>query len=130
GRSAGLQGQGDIMIKTSGTRPRSIERSALPLYRQIKNLIVSRIRSGEWAPGGQIPSESELVRTLNVSRMTANRALRELTAEGYLVRVQGVGTFVAKETPQGALVEIRSISDEIRECGGMHSCNVLILREE
>ncbi|KHG49472.1 histidine utilization repressor domain protein [Enterobacter hormaechei subsp. xiangfangensis] len=47
------------------------------------------------------------------ARMTINRALRELTDEGLLVRLQGVGTFVAEPKGQSALFEIRSIADEI-----------------
>ncbi|MCQ4034039.1 GntR family transcriptional regulator, partial [Klebsiella pneumoniae] len=43
-----------------------------------------------------IPSEAELVAQFGFSRMTINRALRELTDEGLLVRLQGVGTFVAE----------------------------------
>jgi DNA-binding GntR family transcriptional regulator len=45
--------------------------------------------------------------------MTINRALRELTDEGLLVRLQGVGTFVAEPKGQSALFEVRSIADEI-----------------
>ena len=52
------------------------------------------IRSGAWAPGARVPSENELVESFGISRMTANRALRELTADGFLARVPGVGTFV------------------------------------
>lgn len=50
----------------------------------------------------QIASETELVNILIVSRMTVNRALRELTAEGRLIRIQGRGTFVAKKSPVNA----------------------------
>jgi GntR family histidine utilization transcriptional repressor len=62
--------------------------------------------------------------------MTVNRALRELTAEGRLVRIQGVGTFVAAPKPVSPLVKIRSIDEEIREQGGRYSCRVLRLTRE
>ena len=62
--------------------------------------------------------------------MTANRALRELTAEGQLIRLQGVGTFVAPRKPQSVLLEIRSIADEIKNRGGVHSCEILLLTAE
>ena len=68
----------------------------LPLYASVKRSILDRIRSGEWASGHRIPSESELVAELGVSRMTVNRALRELSMEGVLVRMQGLGSFVAE----------------------------------
>ncbi len=101
-----------------------------PLYQKVKNFIEDKIASGHWPPDSRIPSENELVRTLGVSRMTANRALRELAAEGQLVRLQGVGTFVAPRKPQSALLEIRSIADEIRQRGGVHSCEILLLKAE
>ena len=101
-----------------------------PLYLQVREYIEDRIRSGAWEPGARIPSENSLVQSLGISRMTINRALRELTAEGCLVRLQGVGTFVAKQKPQTALMEIKSIADEIRESGGIHSCDIHLLQEE
>ncbi len=107
-----------------------VQRRPLPMYEQIKQLVLERIRSGEWRPDDQIPSENEMVEKLGISRMTVNRALRELTSEGHLIRVQGVGTFVAKAKPQAALLEIRSIADEIRQRGGVYSCNIHLLREE
>lgn len=104
--------------------------SPQPLYQKVKNFVEEKIVSGHWPPDSRIPSENELVQTLGVSRMTANRALRELTAEGQLVRLQGVGTFVAPRKPQSALLEIRSIADEIRQRGGEHSCEILLLEAE
>ena len=71
---------------------------AQPLYARVKEHIRDNIRSGAWGAGHRVPSENELVESFRISRMTANRALRELTAEGFLSRVPGVGTFV-KEAP-------------------------------
>jgi GntR family histidine utilization transcriptional repressor len=62
--------------------------------------------------------------------MTVNRALRELTTDGHLVRLQGVGTFVASPKPQSALLEIKSVANEIRERGGSHSSKVLLVARE
>ncbi|MDX1737666.1 MAG: histidine utilization repressor [Alphaproteobacteria bacterium] len=97
-----------------------------PRYKQIKDHIIHHIRSGEWAADSQIPSENELLKQLGVSRMTVNRAVRELTNEGVLRRVQGLGTFVAGPQPQSVLLELRNIADEIKERGNQHSCEVLI----
>jgi GntR family histidine utilization transcriptional repressor len=101
-----------------------------PLYQQVKQHIVRRIDGGGLRPGMRIESEAELVDLLGVSRMTVNRALRELTAEGRLTRLQGKGTFVAQRKPQSALLEIESIDKVIRARGGMHSCTVHLLQEE
>ncbi len=106
------------------------DQRGLPLYRQVKEHILEGIRAGALKPGMKIESENDLVKTLRVSRMTVNRALRELTAEGKLTRIQGSGTFIAQVKPQSALLEIRSIADEIKERGGEYSCDVHLLQEE
>jgi GntR family histidine utilization transcriptional repressor len=98
-----------------------------PLYEQIKHLVLEQIDSGGWGPAQRIPSENELVNRVGASRMTVNRALRELTAAGYLVRVQGVGTFVADRRAQGHPLAIRNIADEIAARGHLHSARVLLL---
>lgn len=66
-----------------------------PLYRQIKNLIVQALDSGEWLPGQTIPSEQELALRFGVSQGTVRKAVDELAAENILVRRQGKGTFVS-----------------------------------
>jgi GntR family histidine utilization transcriptional repressor len=101
-----------------------------PLYQKVKAFILEQVDNGRLKPNSRVPSENELVQTLEVSRMTVNRALRELTAEGRLVRVQGVGTFVAPDKPQSALLEIVSIAEEIRRRGGVHNSKVQLLQSE
>ena len=100
----------------------------LPRYSRVKRMITERIDSGEWQPRHRIPSESELVRDLGVSRMTINRALRELTSEGFLIRMQGVGTFVAEAKAHTALLEVHNIADEIAARGHRHSSKILELK--
>jgi GntR family histidine utilization transcriptional repressor len=98
-----------------------------PLYRQVKRHILERIGSGDLGEGAQVPSENELTRSLGVSRMTAHRALRELTHEGVLRRVRGAGSYVAAAKPESALFEIGDIAEEISRRGGRHSADVLQL---
>jgi GntR family histidine utilization transcriptional repressor len=62
--------------------------------------------------------------------MTANRALRELASEGELVRIQGVGSFVAERKGYSALFEVRNIAEEIAERGNAHEASVVVLAEE
>ncbi len=104
--------------------------SPWPLYQQVKNLIQRRINSNHWLPGAKIPSENELVESLGISRMTINRAIRELTSEGHLTRKRGAGTFVAAKKPQFAFLEIKSIADEIAAWGGLHASEVIKLERE
>lgn len=66
-----------------------------PLYRQIRQLIVSALDQGEWKPGELIPSEMDLAVRFQVSQGTVRKAIDELAAENLLVRRQGKGTFVA-----------------------------------
>lgn len=98
-----------------------------PIFQQIKDYLVGEIASGRWKEGDLVPSEQALVRQFGVSRMTVNRAVRELTAEQVLVRRQGSGTYVAPQKYQATLVEIRNIADEIRARGRQHASRVLAL---
>jgi GntR family histidine utilization transcriptional repressor len=100
----------------------------LARYQRVKNHICERVEQGVWQPGQRVTSENELVRELGVSRMTVNRALRELAAEGYLTRVQGVGTFVADQPAQSEVVQIRNIADEIHDRGHVHRSDLRELR--
>lgn len=98
-----------------------------PLYQHIKDAIRSRIVSGAWTEGFRVPSENALLAEFRVSRMTVHRALRELTAEGLLRRVQGLGTFVSGRRPVVSLVELRSIAEEIAARGNRHDGRVIEL---
>jgi GntR family histidine utilization transcriptional repressor len=60
-----------------------------PLYLKVKRHILDNIGSGKWAVSARVPSENEIVKKFGVSRMTANRALKELSDEGVLVRIAG-----------------------------------------
>lgn len=99
-----------------------------PLYQQVKRLVVEGIRNGDF-DGARVPSEAYLVKRLNVSRMTVHRALRELKAEGVIVRVPGRGTFVSAEKPRTTLLETQDIAEEIRGRGSAWSCRVVTLRQ-
>ncbi len=103
---------------------------AVPLYQQVKDYVFDHVASGEWIEGDRVPSENELVRKLGASRMTVNRALRELTTEGVLRRVQGLGTFVDHGKVQSAILEIRNIADEIHERGHAHRAEPHSVNEE
>lgn len=100
--------------------------TATPLYQKVKDHILARIESGDLPVDARAPSESELVQTLGVSRMTANRALNELAKEGLLVRIAGSGTFVADRRARGELFVLRDIAVELAERGHEHSADVLV----
>lgn len=65
-----------------------------PKYVIIKNTLIQKIENGVYLPGDAIPSDNELMRTLNVSKSTITQALKELATDGYIIRQQGKGSFV------------------------------------
>src|SRR3977135_4090244 len=91
--------------------------SLQPLYLQVKRHILDNIGSGKWGTSARVPSENDIVKSFGVSRMTANRALRELRDEGVLVRIAGVGSFVADRHARAHPLEIRGIAVEIPDRG-------------
>lgn len=102
----------------------------MPAYEQVKAWIRQRISSGEWRPGDPVPSEAALTAQFGISRMTGNRALRELAAEGLVTRVQGSGTRVAELHRISSRLVIRDIREEIAERGHAHTTRVLTVAEE
>jgi len=105
----------------------SLTTTAAPLYEKVKLYVLDMIESGKWSTENRLPGEPELARQLGISRMTINRALRELADESIVDRVPGVGTFVASGKPVAAAVEIHHIADVIRGRGQTYSCNVIEL---
>jgi GntR family histidine utilization transcriptional repressor len=104
-----------------------IAQDSTPIFQRIKDYLVGEIATGRWKEGDLVPSEQALVRQFGVSRMTVNRAVRELTAEQVLVRRQGAGTYVAPQKYQATLVEIRNIADEVRARGHEHASRPRLL---
>ena len=120
------------MSAASKSRPAPQHRHAAPagapamaLYQQVKDFIARRIQEGVWRAGDKLPSENDLVNQFHVSRMTVNRALRELMEQGRIVRVAGVGSFVAEDKPQSTLLQIANLASEIRQRGHDYRCDVL-----
>lgn len=101
-----------------------------PAYERIKRIISTRIRAGQWKEGDRLPSEHQLVAALGVSRMTVNRALRELADSGAIVRSMGVGSFVAETKAVSPLLEVRNIADEVQRRGHRHSTRMISLVAE
>ncbi|QEA12756.1 histidine utilization repressor [Comamonas flocculans] len=98
-----------------------------PAFQVIKEHVLRQIHEGRWREGDAIPGEEALAREFGVSRMTVNRALRELSSEQVLERVQGSGTFVAQQKFLATLVELRNIADEIAARGHRHSSELQLL---
>ncbi|MGH9429041.1 MAG: GntR family transcriptional regulator, partial [Terriglobia bacterium] len=63
---------------------------------QLKNILVEKIKTGEYIPGEKIPSERDLSEIYGVSRISARQTLTEMIAADYLFRIPGKGTFVER----------------------------------
>ena len=98
-----------------------------PQYLRVQTYLRDGITAGRWVAGDLLPSESELVQRFGVSRMTVNRALRELHQDGLLERVQGVGTFVAQLHRISSTLTVRDVHEEIAERGHQHGSRVQVI---
>ena len=99
-------------------------------YAQVKQHLKSGLESGRWPAGALMPSEADLVAEFGVSRMTVNRALRELQAEGLVQRTQGVGTFAAPLHRVSSQLTLRDLHEEIESRGHRHAAQVQLQRAE
>ncbi len=115
---------------TATTFVKPDSKPALPAFQIIKNTLLKEIQSGKWKEGAAIPAETTLAEQFGVSRMTVNRAVRELTSEQILNRIQGSGTYVAQQKYQATLVEIKSIAEEIRARSHAHRSELHELKAE
>lgn len=91
----------------------------IPLYYQVKESLLKKIKSRQFNVGDLIPSESELQQNYRVSRITIRRAVQELVLEGLLYTQQGKGTFVSKPKASQELNLISSWAETMTALG-MH----------
>jgi GntR family transcriptional regulator len=90
--------------------------SATPLYLQLSNKLAAAIHSGVWQPDEALPSERTLSEQLNISRVTARKAIDILCERGLLTRKQGSGTFITPKLEQ-PLSRLTNFSEELRQRG-------------
>ncbi len=95
-----------------------IERTnSVPLYLQLKNKIKKEIRTGILKPGDKLPSEAQLQKEYHMSRVTVRSAMEELTAEGYVIKVQGKGSFVAQSDMLRLPIGVTSFTEDAKMQG-------------
>ncbi|MBF0507012.1 MAG: GntR family transcriptional regulator [Nitrospirae bacterium] len=85
------------------------------LYIQLTRIFLDEIRSGNWERGRQIFTEEELCKQYNVSKITVRQAINNLVDEGYLIKVQGKGTFANSELPVAGLVMKTRLTEDTFE---------------
>lgn len=92
--------------------------STLPLYHQVKQILLARVRADDLGPGARVPGDNELCRSLGVSRSVVRQALAELEVEGVVVRVKGRGTYVAPpRTAEHLVARLTGLHEEMTARG-------------
>ena len=115
-------------LKISMTKVKRDMTKTVPAYQRIKNAILDNIHSGKWQAGAAISTEMALAEEFGVSRMTVNRALKELSEERVLERRQGSGTFVAQQQFNHTFVEVRNIAQDLKSANRDYQAQVLSKR--
>ncbi|MEM5594472.1 GntR family transcriptional regulator [Niallia circulans] len=81
-----------------------------PLYQQIQNKIIERIKDGKWRVGDRVPSEKDLMDEFHVSQITTKNALAGLADQGIVERIKGKGTFVIESSFTGSMARNQTSS--------------------
>lgn len=96
-----------------------------PLYYQIQQRLMDRIRSGNLRAGDPLESEEDLAGRYQVSRMTARQALQDLKAQGYAYSVKGRGTFVSRPKMEKNILHLQGFTEEMKLLGFKPGSRVL-----
>ena len=91
--------------------------SIVPLYKQLKDLLLQEIKEGIYKANQKIPTELELREKYQISRMTVRKALAELVEEGVLAKKQGKGTFVCQRKVTKDMKKLQSFSEMCAHMG-------------
>ncbi len=83
------------------------------LYIQLTRLFLEQITSGSWQLGQKIPTEDELCRKYDVSKITIRQAINNLVSDGYLMKIQGKGTFVTSVLPVVGIAMKTTLTEEM-----------------
>ncbi|GAA0180574.1 GntR family transcriptional regulator [Clostridium sediminicola] len=96
-----------------------------PLYIQLKEEILKKIKNEDWKTNSKIPSEKDLMDEYNVGRATVREAITLLVNDGYLEKRQGIGTFVMKKEAYFGFEPLISISYSLNNNGVQHHNKVI-----
>ncbi|MCM3570565.1 GntR family transcriptional regulator [Neobacillus mesonae] len=89
----------------------------IPLYIQVKDILIRRIQDKVWAPNALIPTEQELMKEFSVSRTTIRQSISILVKDGLLEKKQGKGTIVRPRQLTGSLGILKGFAEEVAESG-------------
>jgi GntR family transcriptional regulator len=102
--------------------------SNVPLYSQLKHIIIRKIESGDYPEASKIPSEQELCELYDISRPTVRQAISELTNNGILYKEKGKGTFVAKSKSKVNIKDYSGFTDSILDSSNPGQLNIQSIR--
>ena len=96
-----------------------------PLWLQIRRALASAIVAGVWPAGARVPTEAALTACYVASRMTVNKALASLAAEGLVERRTRIGTIVTSRASERPVLEIWDVADTVRRMGARYGYRLL-----
>jgi GntR family transcriptional regulator len=99
--------------------------SFTPIYFQIQTQLLHKIQSGQLRAGDPLPSEEELGRIFEVSRMTARHALQALKSQGFASRHKGQGTFVSQPRVEKDIAHLAGFTAEMNALGMRPTSRIL-----
>lgn len=103
----------------------------IPLYYQLKSIILKNISNGNLKPGDMLPTEMEFLEIYGISRATIRQAIKELVNDGYVYRVKSKGTFVAKpKVWQEYISSVHASHQMISQQNMVPTTRILVLEEE
>jgi GntR family transcriptional regulator len=103
-------------------------KGGIPLYYQIMRNLKEQIVSGKLAPGGRLPSEADLTRHFQVSRVVIRQALKILEDQALIVRVKGKGTYVSEAVAEDATPRISGSLEDLIHIGADTTIKVVEFR--
>ncbi|WP_069649032.1 GntR family transcriptional regulator [Caloranaerobacter ferrireducens] len=101
----------------------------IPLYIQLKEELLKKIREGIWEVETQIPTEKKLMKEYNVGRATVREAISLLVKEGYVYRKKGIGTFVASKQPSLGFEPLISLTYSLK-ARGIKANNIVVEKKQ
>jgi GntR family transcriptional regulator len=112
-------------VQSSFYAPSLNKNGFIPLYHQIQQALIEQIQVGQLRVGDCLPSEYELARSYQVSRMTARQALHLLKSRGYALSQKGRGTYVTRPKLEKNIMHLRGFTEEMTQRGMMPSSRLL-----
>ncbi|MCC5913396.1 MAG: GntR family transcriptional regulator [Balneolaceae bacterium] len=92
-------------------------KEGIPRHSQISRWLRNQIEEGNYKPDEKLPSENELAKKFNVSRVTIRRALQSLESESIIYRCQGLGSFVSDDRAPHNLIRLTDFNEDMSKAG-------------